>query len=251
MTMWKALSAVTIAVALWAPAAFAEDGKPTMEELLDATDDVARGDSSEAVMAMEVKTDRYERSMKLRAMSKGTENSLIVILEPAKDAGVSTLKSGDNLYNYMPKVDRTMKIPAGMMSGAWMGSHFSNDDLVKGSRMRDDYTYTMQSEPTDGVGAYVIELVAKPDAPVVWGKVIVSVGADRVPQQIEYYDEKGTKLRTMAFTDVQEIDGKKVPMTMTLTPNDKEGEYTRIHYESLKFGMNFDDSDFSLQALKR
>ena len=225
--------------------------EPTVEELLDATDDVARGESSEAVMQMQVKTDRLDRTMKMRSLSKGTENSLIVILEPAKDAGVATLKVGDNLWNYMPKVDRTMKIPAGMMSGAWMGSHFSNDDLVKGSRMRDDYTYTLATKPADAAGVYVIELIPKPEAPVVWGKVVVKVGADRVPQDIHYYDEKGTLIRTMSFKDVEDIGGRKVPMTMLLEPGDKPGEFTRIHYESLAFDVHPDDQAFTLQALKK
>jgi outer membrane lipoprotein-sorting protein len=249
-----------MSVLLWGAVALAEEptttsgDKPTIEELLDDTDDVARGSSSEAVMDMQVKTDRYERSMKMRALSKGEENSLIVILEPAKDAGVATLKNGDNLYNYMPKVDRTMKIPAGMMSGAWMGSHFSNDDLVKGSRMREDYTYTLTHEPGqpgEPADAWVIELVPKPDAPVVWGKVIVTIGSDRVPRAIDYFDERGDKIRTMEFTDVQDIDGRKVPMTMKLVPHDKPGEFTKMHYESLKFDVPLDDNAFTLQALKR
>jgi outer membrane lipoprotein-sorting protein len=232
-----------------APVAAASDG-PTIEQLLDATDDINRGASSTAVMRMEVKTDRYERSMKMSAKSKGEDNSLIVILEPAKDAGIATLKVGDNLWNYMPKVDRTMKIPAGMMSGSWMGSHLSNDDLVRSSRLRDDFTYTMTEQPTDGVGQWVIELVPKPDAPVVWGKVVTTIRADQVPTRIEYFDEKGALVRTLAFDDVKELDGRKVPMTMSVVPAESPEEYTRITYEELDFGVEHDDKTFSLQALK-
>lgn len=242
---------LTLLLLATAPVAFAGD-KPTIEELLDATDDVARGTSSVAVMAMDVKTDRYERSMKMEAKSKGEENSLIVILEPAKDAGIATLKVGDNLWNYMPKVDRTMKIPAGMMSGSWMGSHLSNDDLVRSSRLADDFTYTMTSEPADdGTGVWVIELVPKPDAAVVWGKVVTTIRPDRVPQTIEYFDEKGVLVRTMAFDDVQEVGDRKVPMKMSVIPGDAPDEYTRITYESLSFDVDLDDTTFSLQALKK
>jgi len=246
-----------LTVCLWGGLALAEEpatGEPTVEELLDATDDVSRGDSSEAVMEMSVKTKRYERTMKMKATSQGEDNSLVVILEPAKDAGVATLKNGDNLYNYMPKVDRTMKIPAGMMSGSWMGSHFSNDDLVKGSRMRDDYTYGITHRPSDGgepADAYVIELIPKPDAPVVWGKVIVTVGSDKVPRTIDYFDERDEKIRTMSFENVQDIEGRKVPMVMTLTPHDKPGEFTKMTYESLDFDVELDENAFTLQALKR
>jgi outer membrane lipoprotein-sorting protein len=233
--------------------AFAEDDKPTIEELLNTTDDIQRGESSEAVMVMDVKTKRFERSMKMRALSKGTENSLVTILEPAKDAGTTTLKVGDNLWNYLPKVDRTMKIPAGMMGGSWMGSHFSNDDLVKQSRMSEDYTAELKSEPTDEAPDtnWVIELTPTPDAPVVWGKVVVTVLPEKVPLSIEYFDEKGQLQRTLSFSDVQEVDGRQVPMTMMLTPQDKEGEFTKISYEKLDFGVEISDKQFTLQALKR
>ncbi len=248
------LSISPVVAGLSAPSiAFAEEDRPTIDELLNTTDDIQRGDSSEAVMVMDVKTKRFERSMKMRALSKGTDNSLVTILEPAKDAGTTTLKVGDNLWNYLPKVDRTMKIPAGMMGGSWMGSHFSNDDLVKQSRMSEDYTAELKSEPTDEAPEtnWVIELTPKPDAPVVWGKVVVTITPEKIPVSIEYFDEKGTLQRTLAFSDVQEVGDRMVPMTITLTPEDKEGEYTKMTYEKLDFGVELSDKQFTLQALKR
>lgn len=226
---------------------------PTVDELLVAADDVQRGNSSKAVMRMEVKTKRYERSMKMKAVSKGTENSLVTILEPAKDNGVSTLKVGDNLWNYLPKVDRTMKVPSGMMSGSWMGSHFSNDDLVRDSRMSEDFTSKILQQPSDDKPdqPYVIELIPKPDAPVVWGKVVAQISKDKLPEKFTYFDEKGNLVRTMAFQDVQELGERKVPMTMLLTPADKPGEFTKITYESLEFDVELSERTFTLQALKQ
>lgn len=225
---------------------------PTIEELLVATDDAQRGEASEAVMAMQVKTSRYERTMKMKALSEGTDKSLVVILEPAKDRGVSTLKVGDNLWNYLPKVDRTMKVPAGMMGGSWMGSHFSNDDLVKESRLSEDFTARFTDRPDEASPdkPYVIELVPKPDAPVVWGKVVVTVRKDKVPVDIRYYDEKGELMRTMSFDDVKDVDGRLVPMKMKLVPADKPGEFTQVSYESLEFDVDLPAKAFTLQALK-
>lgn len=243
---------VGAALALGSPS-FAAETEPTIDELLDGADDINRGASSQATMVMQVKTDRYERTMKMKALSRGTEESLVTILEPAKDAGVSTLKVGDNLWNYLPKVDRTMKIPAGMMGGSWMGSHFSNDDLVKQSRMSEDYTAELKQKPTKEAPDthWIIELVPKPDAPVVWGKVVVDIRPDRVPASIAYHDEKGTLVRTMSFEDVKEIGKRKVPMTMTLIPADKPGEYTKMVYEELAFDVPLPDKTFTIQALKQ
>jgi hypothetical protein len=236
-------------IALLAAAVLAAE--PTVEELLDATDDVSRGASSHAVLEMYVKTANYERTMRMEAWSQGEDRSLVILREPAKDAGVATLKVDDNIWNYLPKVDRTMKIPAGMMSGSWMGSHFTNDDLVKGSRLADDYTYAITGRPPDSDGVYVITLVPKPDAPVVWGKVVVRVTPDKIPTELAFYAEDGSLARTQRFTDVAVLDGRKVPKVMTLVPADKPAELTRITYVTLDFDVELPPEKFSLQALKR
>ena len=222
---------------------------PTVEELLNATDDVLRGESSEAVLQMEVKTKRYERSMKMHAWSRGTEQSLIVIEEPAKDAGVATLKSGDNIWNYLPKVDRTMKVPAGMMSGSWMGSHFSNDDLVRENRLSEEFTWTAPTKDADG--NWVVTLTPKADAAVVWGSLVVTVTPDKIPVSIAYNDEDGQLARTMYWKEVKDMGGQNIPTVMELIPADAPDEYTRVRYVSIDFDADVPESKFSLQSLKQ
>lgn len=228
----------------------AQAADPTLDQLLNASDDVLRGDRSRAVVEMQVKTDRYERSMKMEAWAEGTENSLIRIVEPAKEAGVATLKVGDNIWNYLPKVDRTMKIPAGMMGGSWMGSHFTNDDLVKESRMSEDFDGKIVGRP-ETEGEWVVELIPKPTAAVVWGKVVARVSKELLPTRVEYYDEKGTLARTMLFEEVGDLGGRVVPRSMVLKPADKPDEYTRVRYLELDFDSPIPDGTFTLQALKR
>jgi len=221
---------------------------PSAEELLDATDDVLRGESSRAVIEMHVKTARYERKMQIEAWSKGTDKSLIVIQEPAKDAGVATLKVGNNIWNYLPKVDRTMKVPAGMMGGSWMGSHFTNDDLVKESRLSEDFTWDPPSQ-TDS-GNWLLVLTPKPDAAVVWGRLEVEVTPDKLPVSIRYLDEDGSLARTMTWEDIQSVQGRSVPMVMRLVPGKKPEEFTQVRYKELTFDVEVADSTFSLQSLK-
>ncbi len=225
---------------------------PTMAQILDATDDVTRGASSHATIQMQVKTARYERTMKLETWSEGKDKSLVRILAPAKDAGIATLMLDENIYNYLPKVDRTMKVPGAMMSGRWMGSHFTNDDLIKSSRLAEEFDGTITTKPGDGTGdVYTVELIPKPDTAVVWGKVVVVTTADLMPQHIQYFDEEGILVRTMRFSDVQELGGRRVPATMSLEPANKPGEFTRIVYDQLEFDVAIDERTFSLQSLKR
>jgi outer membrane lipoprotein-sorting protein len=144
-----------------------------------------------------------------------------------------------------------MKVPAGMMSGAWMGSHFSNDDLVRDSRLSEDFSCAFEAKPTDGEGPYVVACTPNPDAPVVWGRLVVTVRADRVPLSVEYFDEDGVKVRTMSYSDVQEVAGRLTPMSMELVPHDKEGEFTKMTFRELELDLELDPSLFTLQALKR
>ena len=231
--------------------AAAWSAEPTMEELLLATDDAGRGEQSIAVISMQVKTDRYERTMRMQAWAKGSEKTLVRILAPEKDAGVTTLKVDDNLWNYLPKVDRTMKVPAGMMSGSWMGSHFTNDDLVRDSRLSEDYTCRIAGRPADHGGTYLIDCAPKPDAPVVWGRVAATVTPDKVPVTVEFWDEAGVLVRTMTYEGVKDVGGRRMPTVMTLTPHDRPGEYTRMVFESLDLGAQLDDAMFSLAALQQ
>lgn len=222
--------------------------EPTLEELLDATDDVQRGTTtSHTLMEMHVKTDRYERTMKMESWSQGEDKTLIRILEPAKDAGTTTLKVDEDMWNYLPRVDRTMKVPPGMMGGSWMGSHFSNDDLVKENRLADEFDFELKDK-VDGV--YTIVCTAKPDAAVVWGKVVVKVREDKIPVSVEYFNEAGELERTMAFSDVRDFDGRTIPATFTLIPADKPEEFTRVTTLKMEFDVELDPKLFTLQALK-
>ena len=252
LRVWRPCGiALTAALAFGLPLAAAAD-EDLARELLDSTDDMYRGESSVSTMTMTVQTERWTRSMSMKVWTQGEERSLIQILSPPKEAGMATLKVEDNIWNYLPKVDRTMKVPASMMSGAWMGSHFTNDDLVKESRMADDYTFAITDEPsTNPDGLYVVECTPRPDAPVVWGKVVVRVrGSDRIPTEITYWDEKANLARTMLFEDIQEFGGRTLPTRMKLVPADKPDEYTELIYDDIAFDADVPASTFTLQALK-
>lgn len=225
----------------------------TIDELMTHIDELWRGDTSQTTMRMTVKTRRYERTMSMEAWSSGKEHSLIIIREPMKDRGISTLKVKENIWNYLPKINRISKVPASMMSGSWMGSHFTNDDLVKESSFVDDYDSHISFEGNrEGVAVYEITSIPRPDAAVVWGKVVMVIRQDNyAPITADYFDEEGVKVRVMQFDRIEYIDGRAIPMRLILTPEDKPGESTVVSYEKLRFGVELDENFFSLKSLKR
>ena len=138
------------------------------------------------------------------------------------------------------------------MSDGWMGSHITNDDLVKQNRLSEEFTAEITEKPAaDGSGHYTLVLVPKPDSPVVWGKIMLKIRADLVPLEMTYHEEDQSLVRTLSFHDVQEIQGQKIPMRVRVTPADKSGEFTEIVYEELILDVDLPANTFSLQALRR
>lgn len=223
------------------------------KEILKRVDDLWRGDSSHAIFSMNINTEHYQRSMQMEAWSKGKDKSLVKILKPLKEKGTASLKSGKHLYSYLPRTDRTIRLTSGMMMGSWMGSHFTNDDLVDESRMEEDYTPAVTFEGLrDGKDIIEFSLIPKEDAPVVWGKIIMTVFSENLlPIEEIFYDEDGVEARRMTFSDYKIMAGAERPAVMRVTPTDKPDEFTEIIYESLELDVDLKDSLFSINSLKR
>ena len=222
--------------------------------IIDRVDRIMRGDSSHGIATMQVVTKHWERRMTLEIWSLGTDYSLVRLRAPKKEAGIATLMAEDNIWNYLPKVDRTIKIPASMMGGSWMGSHFTNDDLVKQSRLVDDYDIEIAFEGAEPAGVPVWEflLTPKPDAAVVWGSIKFQVRkSDFMPLWTKYYDEDGELSRTMEYSDFRELGGRLLPVVMQVYPANKPLERTKIINEELEFDIELDQSFFSLRNLKK
>jgi len=221
-------------------------------DIVDQVDRLLRGNSSRGEITMEIATAHWQRSLDLAVWSLGTEYALIRILAPAKDAGTATLKAGNEIWNYLPRVDRTIKLPSSLMGAAWMGSHFTNDDLVKESRIIDDYDITIGYEgPRDGVDVWEFVLTPRPEAAVVWGRIEQQVRtADLMPVWARYYDERGNLARTITFSNFTRLGGRLVPAVMTVVPTDKPEERTVIRYTRLAFDVGLDVSFFSLRRLR-
>jgi len=224
-----------------------------VEELIRHIDRLWRGETSQAEMTMTVKTRRYERSMTMEAWSRGKDYSLVIIREPVKDRGIATLKVKENIWNYLPKINRVTKVPSSMMSGSWMGSHFTNDDLVKESTFEDDYDSRITFEgERDGRLIYELTSLPKPDAAVVWGKVVMEIEQKTLaPCRAFYYDEDGVLIRTLIFDQNRMIEGRVVPMRLSLQPEEKPDESTVIVYQEIRFGVPLEASFFSLQSLQK
>ena len=223
------------------------------EKILNNVDDLYRSNASHSILTLSVTTVNWQRTLTLEQWSKGEDKSLIKVLKPKKEKGLATLRVDKNVWNFLPKVKRVVKIPSSMMSSSWMGSHFTNDDLVKQSRMAENYTFSITFEGMKD-GKEIIEVTCLPnkEAAVVWGKVEVVVYADDyLPLRMIYYDEDLLLSRTLEFTNIEMMDGKMIPTMMNMIPTDEPGESTTVKWEEVKFDVTIDDDFFSLRKLQQ
>lgn len=223
---------------------------PDVDRLLAELDDLYRSRTSVARIDIQVTTARGTRSMRLKAWTRGEDEALIVIEAPPRDEGTATLRVGSNLWNYLPRIARTIRIPPSMMLGSWMGTDFTNDDLVKESSMHKDFTSRVDRRSASPSGWW-IALAVKPDIVGRWARIDLLVDDDNLPVEERHFDRKGRLARVMTFDDIRVLGGRRLPTRMTLTPADVEGQRTEMRYLELQFDVTLPDDTFSLSRLER
>jgi outer membrane lipoprotein-sorting protein len=220
-------------------------------EIIRNMEDQMRGDASYTEMTMKTVRPRYTRETSMRAWTLGDDYALIYITAPARDEGTAFLKRGNEMWNYVPNIDRTLKMPPSMMSQSWMGSDFTNDDLVRGTNLVDEYTHELEgTETVDGTECWVIIMTPKPETPVVYERVKRWVAKnDYLPVKVENYDEYGELVSTINFREVKTLGGRRFPTIMEMIPHDRDGHKTVITTHKADFNIDVSQGFFSIQNL--
>ncbi|MGZ5781256.1 MAG: outer membrane lipoprotein-sorting protein [Burkholderiaceae bacterium] len=222
-------------------------------EIVDRAEDLLWGKTAVGDFEMTITTPTWSRTLSLKVWMDRPKQSFLRIATPAKDAGISSLRIDSEMWNYIPAIERTIKIPPSLMLQPWLGSDFTNDDLVKESSIVTDYTHRLIGEKKiDGNDAYQIEGLPKPNAAVVWGKIVYSIRkSDFVPLKLEYYDERGDLIRALNYSDIRTVDGRSIPTRWEMQPLTKPGKKTTIVVKSLMYNRPINADIFSLRNLKQ
>ncbi|TPH13243.1 outer membrane lipoprotein-sorting protein [Litorilituus lipolyticus] len=220
-----------------------EDGVALLKKI----DELFRSNTSIATMKMTITTPNWQRTLEMQSWTQGMEDTFIRVLSPRKDRGVATLKKDKEMWNFFPKINKVIKVPPSMMMGSWMGSDFTNDDLVREVSLVEEY-HVSKTELDD---TYQLILLPKQSTVTVWGKITIVVNkADLLPLEQNYFNEKGEKIRAMTFSQVRDFSGKKMPAIMTMVPLNKSGHKTVIEYVDAKFDSKLKENIFTLRNLQ-
>ena len=223
-----------------------------VESIVKKMDQLYRSETSHAEMEMQIATPHWERTLAMTVWTKGMDQTFIRITAPKKEQGVATLRIGNEMWNYLPKTNKVMKIPPSMMMGSWMGSDFTNDDLVKESSMLNDYTYQLVKPEDATPGQVYIQLIPKEDSPIVWGKIIAAVrSSDYIPVWQHFYDEQRNLMRVLNFKEIKTFDGKIIPSVMEMLPQNKTGHKTVVRFLNATFDSAIDDKIFTRRNLQK
>lgn len=251
MTAWSRM--VAGAAVLAAAATVATAAELEAREIVRRSDSTMRGSSSYAEMTMRIVRPDWSREMSLKAWSLGDDYSLILVTAPARDKGTVTLKRGTEVWSYVPGIERVIKIPPSMMLQSWLGSDFTNDDLVKESSIVQDYEHTLTGDSVvDGNACYRIRMIPHEDAAVVWGKVVLFITQEHYLQvRTELFDEDSVLTKILSGEQIRQMGGRMVPSRLTMQPVEKPDQRTVLEYSDLDFNVDLEESFFSLQNMKR
>jgi len=230
-----------------------KDDAPDPALLIKRIERTLEGRSTISTMTMSIRTKAWSRRLRMKAWSKGRDYALIRVLEGGpRETGLLTLKREKQLWNYLPQAGRTMKLPSGMLGDSWLGSDFTNDDLVRGNSIVDDFDTALVGRAThDGRDAWRLTLTPKPEAVVVWGRIEMLVDrAACVPLLERFYDEEGVLARTMSFSDIRSIGWRQFPARVSIVPEETARE-TAISYDEIQFDVLIPDDTFSLHRLQQ
>jgi len=224
---------------------------PELDAMTRILDDLYSTSSSIARMELTVTTPRRTRTMRMRVWTRGEDRALIVIESPSRERGTATLRRDRNLWNYLPRISRTIRVPPSMMLSSWMGSDVTNDDLTQSSSYRTDFNGSVVGRDESGRG-WLVRYEAREGVVGLWRRIEFVVNdAGTLPVMARYFDRRNRLARIIRFEDVEEMDGRMIPSRMIIEPQDREGHRTEMHYVEMDFDANVSESTFSLTQLER
>lgn len=222
-------------------------------EIVKKADEKAKGNTSISNITIQTIRPTWKREMTVKSWTKGNDFVIILVTAPQKDKGVVFLKREKEVWNWIPSIERNIKLPPSMMSQSWMGTDFTNDDFVKEASIVEDYDHTiLGNEIVEERNCYKIQLIPKATSSVVWGKVLLWIDKkDYLMLKAEYYDEENKLINTLLCSDIKILGGKLLPARMEMIPTEKQGNKTVMIYNSLEFDKPIEEGFFSTQNMPK
>lgn len=253
--MKRKLTIVTVTIYFFSSlVAFTFGQEPSAREIVKkAYENFSGEESSRTVMSMTIVRPTWERTIEFKSWTMGTDYALTLITAPPNEKGQTFLKRKNEMWQWNPTINRLIKLPPSMMSQGWMGSDYTNEDILNESSVVEDYHHEIMAEETvNNRLCYRIKLTAREDAPVIWGHQIRWIDkADYLFLKAEMYDVDGYLVRKELGKNIKRMDGRLIPAHLEIIPVEEEGQKTIVEINEIEFNIPINESFFSQQNMKR
>lgn len=243
---------ISLIILISVSAAMSAQKSLSAEEIIKKSNEQMQGNSSQGMTSMKIIRPTWEREIIFKNWAKGHDYSMTYVISPAKEKGQAFLKRVNEMWSWNPTISRSIKLPSSMMSQNWMGSDYTNEDILKESSIVTDYIPTlMGEEKINDKDCYIVRLKARPASAVIWDMMLKWITKDSFLQlKTEYFDEYGTLIRTDNSSQIKYMDDREIPTITEVIPSDKEGHKTIITIMEIKYNVSLNDNMFSIQNLK-
>ena len=225
----------------------------TAVEIVKKANDLRYGETSKGEMDMTLIRPSWKRTISMKMWTKGTDYSMVIITAPAKEKGQVFMKRETEMWNWIPKISRMIKLPPSTMSQGWMGSDYTNDDMMNEGSIVNKFNHKiLRSEKFEDMDCYVIESTPKDDDDVVWGKKVIWISkGDFFTLKTESYDEDMYLVKTEIASEIKQMGGKRLPSKFEIIPADNPGYKTVVLLRDIVFNTAISNNFFSQQNMKR
>ena len=219
------------------------------KSIINEMEKLYRGNSSEVSLTMQVETPQYSRALEIFGQTLGKERAIFRIISPKKDKGITTLRRDKEMWNFFPKINKVIKVPPSMMMGSWMGSDFTNDDLVQETKLVEEYDLELIIDSE----TFLIILTPKEETISLWGQIDYLIQKDPLlPLKQSFFDDYGKKVRELVYKDPKLFGERLLPSAMEMVPLNKPGHITKLFYNQIEFEPEgVTEKSFSLRELKK
>lgn len=223
------------------------------KEIVKKSEQLMRGNSYISTMTMKIVRPSWERTIKFKNWGKDRNLAMTYIQAPAADKGQTFLKRGNEMWTWNPKINRLIKLPPSMLAQGWMGSDYTNDDILKESSIVKDYQHeVINMEQYEGLQCWVVEMTPKADAAVVWGKIVRHIAKEKYfIMKEKYYNEEGELIKSHLNSDIKKMDDREIPTKTVVQQADEPDKKTIVYIDKIDFNVTLKDRFFSQQNMKR
>jgi outer membrane lipoprotein-sorting protein len=222
------------------------------EEIIQRVDDNRVYTSIEYQATMTISMGDKVREKSFFGYARGEDHAYIEFIAPARDKGTRFLKLGEEMWMYIPAVEKPTKIAGHMLRQSLMGSDFSYDDFTENDRLIELYDIELIGVDTiEDRPCYVLELVAKVEEVTYYRQKLWVSQDDYIPIKTELYARSGKLMKEFRVLETKVIGSYNFPVRIKMTNKLRQSTFTELVFQKIDLDVSIPSNIFTKAYLER